>query len=116
RRMKLYGLSYRVIRQMVLIENLIFTFVSFIGGVFLGFIINFSFTANMPNRPANFYSNFFLEPLLLIAIVSYIIGFFFLSFYIQNGIAKETTRDAHEEYVKKRKKIKTLFSTNEKKN
>ncbi|MHA1441679.1 MAG: hypothetical protein ACTSPK_07460 [Candidatus Heimdallarchaeota archaeon] len=113
RRMKLYGLSYRVIRQMVLIENLIFTFVSFIGGVFLGFIVNFSFTANMPNRPANFYSNFFLEPLLLIAIVSYIVGFFFLSFYIQNGIAKETTRDAHEEYVKKRKKIKTLFSTNE---
>ncbi|MHA1126368.1 MAG: FtsX-like permease family protein [Candidatus Heimdallarchaeota archaeon] len=113
RRMKLYGLSYRIIRQMVLIENLIFTFVSFVGGVFLGLMVNFTFTANIPNRPANFYANFFLEPLLLIAIASYIVGFFFLSYFIQNSIAKQTTKDAHDEYAKKRRRIRTLFSTNE---
>jgi len=113
RRMKLYGLSYRIIRQMVLIENLIFTFVSFIGGTLIGFLVNFTFTTNLPNRPANFYANFFLEPLLLISVISYIVGFFFLSFFIQNSIAKRTTRDAHDEYVKKRRKIVTLFSTNE---
>jgi hypothetical protein len=36
-----------------------------------------------------------------------------LSFSIQNTIARRTTRDAHEEYKIKRKKVRALFSSNE---
>jgi hypothetical protein len=36
-----------------------------------------------------------------------------LSFYLQNAIAKKTAGDSHEEYQKKRRKIRNMFSTNE---
>ncbi len=113
RRMKLYGLNYRVIRQMIFLENLLFTFVSFIGGTLIGYLISYLFTFQVPNRPFNFYQNSLQEPLLLIALSSFIIGFFTLSFYLQNSIAKKTVGDAHQEYQKKRRRIRNMFSTNE---
>ena len=113
RRMKLYGLNYRVIRQMIFLENLLFTFVSFIGGTLIGYLISYLFTFQVPNRPYNFYLNSVQEPLLLIALTSFVIGFFTLSFYLQNSIAKKTVGDAHQEYQKKRIRIRRMFSTNE---
>ncbi|MHA1122910.1 MAG: FtsX-like permease family protein [Candidatus Heimdallarchaeota archaeon] len=113
RRMKLYGLNYRVIRQMIFLENLIFTFVSFIGGTLIGYLISYLFTRQTPNQPFNYYLNSVQEPLLLISLTSFIIGFFTLSFYLQNSIAKKTVGDSHQEYQKKRRKIRNMLSTNE---
>ncbi|NHJ86446.1 MAG: hypothetical protein FK734_13360 [Asgard group archaeon] len=113
RRMKIYGLSYNDIRRMVLLENLMFTFVSFIGGSILGFSVSCLFTLNLESRPSNYYINFLTEPLLLIVIIGFIIGFFSLSFFIQNSIAKKTAKTTTEEYAQKRKPILSLFSTNE---
>ncbi len=113
RRMKLYGLNYRIIRQMIFLENLIFTFVSFVGGTLIGFLISYLFTNQTPDRPFNFYQNSLQEPLLLIALTSFIIGFFTLSFYLQNAIAKKTVGDSHQEYQKRRRRIRNMFSTNE---
>ncbi|MBN1329038.1 MAG: hypothetical protein JXA54_06150 [Candidatus Heimdallarchaeota archaeon] len=113
RRMKIYGLSYKSIRSMVLLENFIFTIVSFIGGALIGFTLSYFFTINLEDRPTNFYVNFLTEPLLLIVIFSFILGFFGLSYFIQNSIAKKTAKSTTEEYAQKRKPILTLFSTNE---
>jgi hypothetical protein len=113
RRMKLYGLNYGVIRQMIFLENLLFTIISFIGGTLIGFLTSYLFTFQTPDRPFNFYLNSVQEPLLLIALSSFIIGFFTLSFYLQNAIAKKTVGDTHEEYQVKRRRIRNMFSTNE---
>ncbi|MBK5112090.1 MAG: hypothetical protein KGD59_04255 [Candidatus Heimdallarchaeota archaeon] len=113
RRMKLYGLSYRSVRRMVFFENLIFTFVSFIFGSLLGFTISYLFTRGMANQPSNYYLNFLLEPLLLMCLGTITIGFFGLSFFIQNSIAKKTTQTTPEEFKEKRGQIRKVFSTNE---
>lgn len=113
RRMKLYGLSYRTVRGMILLENILFTTISLIGGSLLGFGVIYLTTRNVANRPQNFYSNFISEPLLIISLGLFFIGFFFLSFFIQNAIAKKTTRTTSEEYRLRRTKIKSVFSTNE---
>ncbi|NHJ48542.1 MAG: ABC transporter permease [Asgard group archaeon] len=113
RRMKIYGLSYRNIRSMILLENSIFSVVSLIGGSLIGFFINYLITRNIEPMSNVFYSNFLVDPLYLMSIVVFFVGFFILSFYIQNSIAKKTTRDIHEEYKKKRGKIRSIFSSNE---
>ena len=113
RRMKLYGLSYGSIRGMVFLENLLFTFVSFIGGGLLGFLVGYIYTKNLNGRPSTFYINFLQEPLLFISTIAFFIGFFFLSFFIQNSIARKTTRTEPEEFKKKRSKVRNVFSTNE---
>jgi len=113
RRMKLYGLSYRTVRRMVFFENLIFTFISFILGTILGFTLSYLATSASDNLPSNYYINFLLEPLLLLSLGLIIIGFFTLSFYIQNSIAKKTTQTASEEFKQKRGRIRRIFSTNE---
>ncbi|MGC9781125.1 MAG: ABC transporter permease [Candidatus Heimdallarchaeota archaeon] len=113
RRMKLYGLSYNNIRVMVLLENFIFTFLSFVIGTLLGFLFSYLFTKNLESQPSNYYIDFIKEPLLYITIITITLGFFLLSFYIQNSIAKKTTRTTSEEFKKQRSKIRTIFSTNE---
>lgn len=113
RRMKLYGLSYRTVRRMVFFENLIFTFISFILGTALGFMISYLFTMSAENHPSNYYLNFLLEPLLLLCLGTILIGFFGLSFFIQNTIAKKTTQTTSEEFKEKRGRIRRIFSTNE---
>jgi len=113
RRMKLYGLSYRNMRSMVFIENVISSFVSFISGTLIGFLINFLMVKNIQNRPSEFYLNFLQDPLFILSLSVFFVAFFVLSFGIQNAIAKRTTRDAHEEYKMKRQKIRALFSSNE---
>ncbi len=113
RRMKLYGLSYRSVRRMVFFENLIFTFVSFIVGTSLGFGVSYLFTMGIESQPSNYYLNFMLEPLLLMGLGTIIVGFFGLSFYIQNTIAKKTTQTTPEEFKEKRGRIRGIFSTNE---
>ncbi|HUT82833.1 MAG TPA: FtsX-like permease family protein [Candidatus Bathyarchaeia archaeon] len=113
RRMKIYGLSYRNIRSMVLLENFIFTIVSFIGGTLFGFLLSYVLTINIDDRPHNYYLNFVTEPLLFIVIIASVLGFFSLSFFIQNSIAKKTAKTTIEEYAQKRRPILTLFSTNE---
>ena len=113
RRMKLYGLDYKVIRQIVFVENLIFTVFSFIVGCSLGFLIGYLFTYNNSNLTDNFYSQFLLEPIFSIAIGTMIIGFFSISFILQNGLAKKTARTADVDYKVKRRKIRMIFSTNE---
>jgi len=111
--MKLYGLNYRIIRKMILLKNCICMIVSFVGGLAMGFTLCYLSTMNLDNRPSNYYLNFLTEPLLLIVIFTFILGFFGLSFITQNSIAKKTTINTSEEYTKKRKPILTLFSTNE---
>jgi len=113
RRMKLYGLSYHTIRGMVLLENFLFTTVSLIGGSLLGYGISYLATGNVVNRPQNYFVNFISEPLLIISLGLFFVGFFSLSFFIQNGIAKRTTRTTSEEYRLRRTKIRSVFSTNE---
>jgi len=113
RRMKLYGLSYNDIRKMVLLENVIFTVVSFVGGALIGFTLSYLFTMNMENIPSNYYLNFLSEPLLLTSMFVFVLGFFGLSFFIQNSIAKKTTKTTIEEYKRKRSNVKNLFSTSE---
>lgn len=113
RRMKLYGLSYQSVRRMVFFENLIFTFVSFVVGTSMGFGVSYLFTMGMENQPSNYYLNFLLEPLLLMGLGTIIIGFFGLSFYIQNAIAKKTTQTTPEEFKEKRGRMRRIFSTNE---
>jgi len=113
RRMKLYGLSYKNMRSMIFIENVIFSFVSFISGTLIGFFINYLMAKNIHNRPSEFYLNFLRDPLFILSLSMFFVAFFALSFSIQNAIAKRTTRDAHEEYKMKRQKIRSLFSSNE---
>ncbi|MCK5046085.1 MAG: hypothetical protein KAS22_05865 [Candidatus Heimdallarchaeota archaeon] len=113
RRMKLYGLSYRSVRRMVFFENLIFTFISFIFGTALGFLISYLFTMNAENQPSNYYLNFLMEPLLLLCLGTILIGFFGLSFFIQNTIAKKTTQTTSEEFKAKRGRVRRILSTNE---
>ncbi|MHA1123943.1 MAG: FtsX-like permease family protein, partial [Candidatus Heimdallarchaeota archaeon] len=113
RKMKLYGISYRSVRRMVFFENLIFTFVSFVVGTSMGFGVSYLFTMGMESQPSNYYLNFLLEPLLLMGLGTIIIGFFGLSFYIQNAIAKKTTQTTPEEFKEKRGRIRRIFSTNE---
>ncbi|NHK30802.1 MAG: ABC transporter permease [Asgard group archaeon] len=113
RRMKLYGLNYNIIRRLLLFENLIFTFVSFLIGTLIGFGTSVLFTYNLENRPVNFYSSFVVEPLLIISLSAFTIGFFLLSFFIQNSIAKRTTKTAQEEFQQKRQRIRSIFSSSE---
>ncbi|MHA1306522.1 MAG: FtsX-like permease family protein [Candidatus Heimdallarchaeota archaeon] len=113
RRMKLYGLSYNNMRLLIFLENLIFSFVSFIGGTGIGFFINYLMTKDISFKPPEFYLYFIQDPLFLISLSVFFVAFFVLSFGIQNSIARATTRDAHEEYKMKRKKIRALFSSNE---
>jgi hypothetical protein len=113
RRMKLYGLNYNIIRRLLLFENLIFTFISFLIGTLLGLGTSVLFTYNLENRPVNFYSAFITEPLLIISLSAFTIGFFLLSFFIQNSIAKQTTKTAQEEFQQKRQRIRSIFSSNE---
>ncbi|MHA1185539.1 MAG: FtsX-like permease family protein, partial [Candidatus Heimdallarchaeota archaeon] len=109
----MYGLSYRNMRSMIFIENVIFSFVSFISGTLIGFFINYLMAKNIQNRPSEFYLNFLRDPLFILSLSMFFVAFFALSFSIQNAIAKRTTRDAHEEYKMKRQKIRSLFSSNE---
>ncbi len=113
RRMKLYGLSYRTIRGMVLLENFLFSTISLICGSLLGFGVSYLATGNVVDIPGNFYANFLQEPLLVISLSIFFVGFFSLSFFIQNAIAKKTTRTTSEEYRLRRTKIRSVFSTNE---
>jgi hypothetical protein len=113
RRMKLYGLSYRTVRGLVFFENFLFTTVSLIGGSLLGYGVSYLTTGNVVNKPFNYYINFLQEPLLLIALGLFYVGFFLLSFLIQNGIARRTTRTTSEEYRIRRTKLRNIFSTNE---
>jgi len=113
RRMKLYGLSYNDIRKMVVLENVIFTMVSFVGGLLIGFTISYLFTMNIKDLPSNYYLNFLSEPLLITCLIAFVLGFFGLSFFIQNSIAKKTAKTTIEEYKRKRGNVKNLFSTSE---
>ncbi|NHJ49106.1 MAG: hypothetical protein FK733_15065, partial [Asgard group archaeon] len=113
RRMKLYGLSYGITLRMIFFENLMFTLTSFIAGILFGIGTSVLFTYNMPNRPANFYQYFLVEPLLIISLVVFMVGFFLLSFLIQNSIAVLTARTASEEYKRKRSPILNIFSSGE---
>lgn len=113
RRMKLYGLSYNSIRQMILLENTIITLASFLVGGGIGLGLNYAFTANIAGRPYNFYTNFLAEPLFLLFMGVFLLGLFSLSFFIQNSVAKKTTGLEHETYKQKRAKSTQIFSTNE---
>jgi MFS family permease len=113
RRLKLYGLSYNITLRLILLENLLLTSTSFILGTLLGIGTGALFNRNLVNRPSNFYSNFLSEPLFIASIIAFIGGFFLLSFFIQNSIARKTTRIVSEEYKRKRGRVQALFSSNE---
>jgi hypothetical protein len=112
-RMKLYGLSYRAIRSLIILENTIFTIVSLIGGTLIGFFISYLVARNVDSMLRPFYSNFIVDPLFLLSMGIFFVVFFVLSIYIQNSIAKKATRDVGEEYKKKRRRIRALFSSSE---
>ncbi|MBD3193236.1 MAG: hypothetical protein GF308_21560 [Candidatus Heimdallarchaeota archaeon] len=113
RRMKLYGLSYPSIRKMIFLENTLITLATFIVGGGVGLGLNYAFTANIADRPENFFANFLIEPLFLLFMGVFMLALFSLSFFIQNSIAKKTAGLEHEEYKQKRAKITQIFSTNE---
>ncbi len=113
RKMKLYGLSYNTMRLFIFLENLIFTCISFIGGIAIGLLTGYLISRNIESISTTYYSYFIRDPLFLISIMIFLIGFLVLSFYIQNSIAKKTAKVEHEEFKKKRRLLKRLFSTNE---
>ncbi|MHA1880468.1 MAG: FtsX-like permease family protein [Candidatus Heimdallarchaeota archaeon] len=113
RKMKLYGISFTLIQRFIFLENLLLTSVSTIGGVCLGFFIGFLSTRHVQAEHLPFFRGFLTEPLLFITLITFIGAFFALSIYIQHSIAKKTTETISEEYQKKRRKIRNLFSTNE---
>jgi len=113
RKMKLYGLSFSVIRQFILFENLLLTSLSAIGGTTVGLLISYIVTSKVKAEHLPFFAGFLSEPLLLITVFAFVGAFFLLSLYIQNSIAKKTAGVVSEEYSEKRRKIRNLFSTNE---
>ncbi len=113
RRMKLHGISYNNMRSMILTENSTFTIMSFIGGVSLGIGINYLTIVNLPNRPLNYFTDFLQEPILFLLIGTFFLGFFFISYFSQNSIARKASKTLSEEFKIKRTKFKNIFSTNE---
>ncbi|MHA1125692.1 MAG: hypothetical protein ACTSO7_09955 [Candidatus Heimdallarchaeota archaeon] len=113
RKMKLHGINYKTIRTLIFVENLIFTLVSFLLGIAIGFLVAFTTTIGITNRPTTFYAHFVQEPLLILGLGTFLFGFFSLSFFTQNAIAKKASLTTADEYQKKRRKIGALLSTNE---
>ncbi|MFW9924533.1 MAG: FtsX-like permease family protein, partial [Candidatus Thorarchaeota archaeon] len=113
RKMELYGINYSTIRRLIFLENLLISTISLIFGFLIGLGISAAFTSNIENKPPDFYSYFIQEPLLLFCYGGFLLSFFVLSFYIQNNIAKSATQPIAAEYIRKRGKIRQLFSTNE---
>jgi len=98
---------------MIFLEDFIFTFVSFLSGTAIGILISYLISRDVSGLSDIFYIDYFKEPLLLISLGIFLVGFFLLSFIIHITIARQSTKDVHELYKKKRRKIKVLFSTNE---
>ena len=113
RRMKLHGLSYNNMRSMILLESSSFSVISIFTGVSIGLVINYSLITSRPERPPNYFVDFLQEPLLLLLIGTFFLGFIFMSYYTQNTIAKKASETISEEYKMKRTKFKQIFSTNE---
>ncbi|NHJ86868.1 MAG: FtsX-like permease family protein [Asgard group archaeon] len=113
RKMKLYGLNYNLIRQMVLLENLITTGISFLFGVSIGLFTNYLISRDVIDLADHYYVEFLKEPLFFVAIIAFFVGFFLLSFLIPLNIAKQSTKDPSEEFKRKRRKMQAILSTNE---
>ncbi|NHJ47418.1 MAG: ABC transporter permease [Asgard group archaeon] len=112
--MKVQGMEYKTIRKMILLENLISSIITFVGGILLGIFIGFFVYLVLVD---NYSSDFILslgEPVMLISLFLLFTLFFVGGFLIENNLAKKTTKTTSSRYKEKRSKlIRQIFSSNE---
>ncbi len=113
RNMKIYGLEYKIIRKLVLLENLLFSSLSVVFGLGAGMMIGYFSKYMIDEPPPRFIISSLGEPILYILVIVFLTLFFAGSFFVENGIAREAAKITADQYKAKRKKINQLLSTNE---
>ncbi|MBN1329206.1 MAG: FtsX-like permease family protein [Candidatus Heimdallarchaeota archaeon] len=102
RLMKIQGMEYKTIKQMIVLENFIFSGSSLLLGTTLGFFLSYFIFMGFGN--ANFSDYFFslLEPVIFITLVLLFLFFFLGGFLLENSLAKKTAKLTPSRYRSKR--------------
>lgn len=109
--LKLYGLEFKFIRRILLLENLLVSLIGLLFGVSLGVLIGYFLTLGLDNTINGFYLTAFLEPVVSVAIIVFFIIIFISGFIIEVTFAKRTLQLTSEFFKSKRKKPILKFFT-----
>ncbi|NHJ38722.1 MAG: ABC transporter permease [Asgard group archaeon] len=112
--MKIQGMEYKVIKQMVLLENFISASIAFVSGILIGFFVGFFIFLGMGNYEVKEFILSLGEPVMLIALIILFLFFFIGGYIIENVLARRTTKTTSLRYKKKRTKIiRSIFTAQE---
>jgi ABC-type antimicrobial peptide transport system permease subunit len=112
--MKVQGMEYKTIRNMVLLENFLSSLIFFIGGFLLGILIGYFIYLGMIKSQSK---DFFLalgDSVMLISLSTMFLLFFLGGFIIENYLARKTNKTTSLRYKEKRKSVfRSIFSSQE---